>query len=401
MSKLLTEEEAKPLAEVQLDRLKSIIDGIVATSRRDIQRITKTYGEVREHYNSREPEEKKQYDDILSELREYGADITRKFYEPILDQITIDYLKHDKQKEPMLLSEYNEKVYCPIDMDELVRHCNYNFGMVIKEYVATGDFEQGMGRGMVSVYRTDNRFIRMGRDEHTCGVCGQHMQMGLDLATLAYKPYKQWSRSQSTFVDPIECQHTDLGVYDYEFNVPSGKLVFANSMYRAMGEELTKKLEKESEEEMNNSNDCHGVSICQDLGLKINSLYHAKHGLLHVQCGNSSPSVFYNKKLGKMVIRNENFDHETDEELDAKLYPNLGKEVASICTDLWAVTAMDWDDYIAHCERNEKDPKEMLGELDATVVKVEAGTYKVTDYYISSTFKRDNENGYATLEIIK
>lgn len=86
---------------------------------------------------------------------------------------------------------------------------------------------------------------------------------------------------------------------------------------------------------------------------------HAEIGCAYGPVGNSCPGIYKNPQGVGYVIANLSED-------DEALY---GESLASVCTDLWAYSIVDYDDFFAH-----GGTEEDLRSLD--VMEVEPGTYK-------------------------
>ncbi len=105
-------------------------------------------------------------------------------------------------------------------------------------------------------------------------------------------------------------------------NVPSGRLVFGNDFRR--------------EYPINGSE----FNINESVGIKQTIEAYAAAGMFHGFCGNSCPTVY--KKNGTIYIASPEYN----KKLNKSINPKLGKEVGSICTDLWWYSVADYYDYV-------------------------------------------------------
>lgn len=102
----------------------------------------------------------------------------------------------------------------------------------------------------------------------------------------------------------------------------------------------------------------------------------AEVGCAYGPVGNSCPSL-YRTGDGTYVIANSGYDQETDDEI-----PFDGEALASVCTDLWAYSIADYDDWVSKGG--------VVDSWTQTVVDVEPGTYRFTHHTGERTFDRDD-----------
>lgn len=150
--------------------------------------------------------------------------------------------------------------------------------------------------------------------------------------------------------------------FDFNFKCPSGKIVIANILDRNVPKfaELKK-----------------SFSINEKKGLIDMMRYWESHNFLYMQCGNSSPSILQNEN-GEIIIGSY-YDDEADadytdrpDEYNLHVSKNY-KEIGYVCTDLWAVHIIDYDDFKDY----EKDC-----DIDYTIVDIsQLGTDIVVKYH--------------------
>ena len=153
-----------------------------------------------------------------------------------------------------------------------------------------------------------------------------------------------------------ECPYSGGTIFSWELNVPSGKIVVAN--------DLRDKFKITEDHYVNHSE-----------GIIAASLDYASVGMSHGFVGNSCPGV-HKKNSREFIIGNRpEIEDEDDEEYFKKNASGLDSEyegttqVASICTDLWWYSIVDYDQYIQrYGEPTEDDGVE--------VVECEAGVYE-------------------------
>lgn len=182
-----------------------------------------------------------------------------------------------------------------------------------------------------------------------CSECGERLKT-------TYDGRKIYIESECEFVGGMK-------PWSFTVNVPSGKLIFRNDM---------RKLFPEVETHMKSKG---YVSINNKKGMRLWEESYAKHGLVLVHVDNTCPSV-YDMPSGNVHVGNH-----MDYEKEVDLYEEY--ERGSICTDLWAFSACDYDDFIKRGGVVEEEwPKDVVIDL-----KDGAGKYKVTCNYHTTDLK--------------
>lgn len=183
-----------------------------------------------------------------------------------------------------------------------------------------------------------------------CGVCGEELVLETDGKTL---------RTVS------QCPYPDGLIFDFELNVPSGKLVVANDLrplFDFIGD----------------------YDINTLVGCMKHSLAMAEVGCAQGFVGNTCPGV-YQIDDNKLTIAATGLGEEDDDgnidEDDPELTPP-GELVASICTDLWWYAIVDYDEFVR------RDSKGTLDNHNAETVNVKPGVYRFRHLYYA--LDRDN-----------
>ncbi len=165
---------------------------------------------------------------------------------------------------------------------------------------------------------------------------------------------------------------------DVEVNVPSGKLVFANDLrewFPIFGNY--------------NVNSNHGIAQT----IKK----HAEFGMLHAHVGNSCPSIFranetefsvshlpsqydFKSEERQGEAEEETGDSNSTKEMDEFLAQRTppGEQIGRISTDLWWWSGVDHSEFRRRFGGNDQEFKQLLESLDAVVVDVPPGVYRMT-----------------------
>lgn len=121
--------------------------------------------------------------------------------------------------------------------------------------------------------------------------------------------------------------------FTYDFKCRSGKIVIANILKELPIYTKNKPTEY--------------ISINEKFGMMKMINHWAKHNFLYMQCGNTSPSVLQNGN-GEVMIGNhyedEDCECDCEECICVNPFPEYEKK-GYICTDLWAVHIVDYDDF--------------------------------------------------------
>jgi hypothetical protein len=176
-----------------------------------------------------------------------------------------------------------------------------------------------------------------------CGGCG---------VSAFWKPLDYDASPEDVkFVASTDCAVSAIKPFTTQISVPSGQLVFADSLWRYGLEPPT----QPARFSMNSVVGRIGYSIlCEASGIAFGSI---------LDC---DPTVLINDLTGAITLARLESDGEDDWVTPAGLR-NLG----SICTDLWAYSLMDYELYLSSGGR----PDEAL-----TVASVRPGLYTFTHY---------------------
>lgn len=138
--------------------------------------------------------------------------------------------------------------------------------------------------------------------------------------------------------------------------------------------------------------------ICCDLGRQQQASAHAKAGIVSVCVGNSSPNILFD---GKNIVVASCFDHDLGEDTDPAILSSF-TDVGRCCTDLWNVTAVDFEricEIVAAVdsvpmERAREIVEEYVAENDVNTVNAAPGTMFLSHmgnhHDLAANFKTEN-----------
>lgn len=180
-----------------------------------------------------------------------------------------------------------------------------------------------------------------------CHECGARVFSYFNGQTFMLAEAIGMSKAVDVLDECLECRFAGgIKEYSVEIDVPSGRLVFANDFRCLIPEEI----------------EDHYINYA--VGIYDTVIDTAKQNFLTAFVGNTCPSVFATED-GVITIGNEGYNDE-----DRVVDPLEGKEVGSICTDLWWFYAMDGGVYDA-------DTREHKPEVEVSI-NVKPGRYKMT-----------------------
>lgn len=265
-------------------------------------------------------------------------EFTRKLEE---GEIKVNFNGHFAQSSvPIKIADMTNKYSAKHLLDKIIRAIDW-FSIEFKE-----------GYGLVPSKAFPERFSYF-IYEH-CGECGEQIEFMYDGETI-YVVHKD-----STDLTKPCTAAGGIGSYKCTLDVPSGQIVFANNLRSLVPE----------------ANKDRYVNFNSEI--KLSSLDYAEHGVSYGFTGNTCPSVI--QKGNTIVIGNDNWE-------DSDRLPIIkGKEIGSICTDLWWYCAMDYD--LFHRLAKEKEwSDERIKRTIECVATVEKGTYEVTHYLLQDTWE--------------
>lgn len=237
-----------------------------------------------------------------------------------------------------------------------------------------------------------NLFFGVSKNEY-CSCCGKKLHLNVNFSSK--KMLYTFFNGKDIVKDELGCSEKNKkGIFSFIHNFPSGKIIFANDLrdiysdYKEKSKEINSKISEISG---------YYNTINSDLGQELNTKLYSDIGLVYIQVGNTSPNIFKDNS-GVIIAKPETlYDPKTDEEWDN--FNENEKNLGNICTDLWAVCAMDYDLYKSLKLETAKNkyPDEDVDETYINeddfdfIVEVKPGTYKITSYYNSTEEQKDEK----------
>jgi hypothetical protein len=210
--------------------------------------------------------------------------------------------------------------------------------------------EKSHWQRLATLYANMNKFSLLIKEKlgtltaQTCFECGKEYQ---------------FIRKGDTLVAHEECSHPGgLEAYSCTLSVPSGRIVFENDLRSLVDIDQT---------------NFHRTA----LGRKKEAEAFAEKEIMYSFVGNTCPDIFETKD--EIIVSNgvcNPDDFGPDEKIPSPMpfEADIIKKHGNICTNLWAVCAMDYDLFLQKCLEQKKDPE----FFNIIVVDVEPGVYSFT-----------------------
>lgn len=191
------------------------------------------------------------------------------------------------------------------------------------------------------------------------------------------------------FVDARdECY--EVKEFSVEIAVPSGRIILVD--WPVHGKETLCDLDVEE--------NGHTASINSTKGTFLRSNKYAERNIMHFFVGNTSPSVYQKDEV--IYIGKTGYSEEDD---DIPMVSD-SEYVGSVCTDLWWVTAFDYEIYKKLVlerigENNELDDAYAKNEWGNVQLNVKPGVYKCTNYFDTLDRSSDKPLLYSKMEWVR
>ena len=293
-------------------------------------------------------------------FKEFGELVYRTYFEN--QDITFD-LKDHYYKDGTKLSDVQSKVkeWNEFSKESILESIIFDFSYFLDSYINDPDDIIAIAQ-IASIFRANSLKLT---DGLSCPDCGQRIQVYFDfddnkLVLPSHIEYK---------VDVCPISDDDEQIIKFKVNVPSGKLIFDNDLRGVLSKEIEDRMYK--------------YDINTFLGEKQHTeAYANESGLIYCFVGNTCPTVA--KLADDEIIIGSTWQYgemvHGDEEWE---FPEEQVQ-GTICTDLWAFCAMDYDLFKEHQKENGSNFEE---HSDQFIVDVESGEYEIIHYYSSKVQK--------------
>lgn len=165
----------------------------------------------------------------------------------------------------------------------------------------------------------------------------------------------------------------------FEIDIPSGKIIASDSLFDYI-------------QDIDFQEDFHD-GIGRD---KYSRQLAQERNMIYMPVGNSCPSITIQKETGAIHVTNPEWDELNDE----PVYRDGENPVANINTGLWAVSMMDYDNWLALGGADIVNSPELGEELGYSVFEVIPSKYRVTIHSNNEKFDNHGQHAeFATIEL--
>lgn len=178
--------------------------------------------------------------------------------------------------------------------------------------------------------------------------------------------FQSWKKEGDKFVAQTECEYANFTTYSVKLNVPSGRIVVADDLRGVFGDAEEVRPELEQEDYNATKGRVLHARVYEELGVAYGCVL------------NTCPDVFLvsDGDEQKLVIASTEWDEEADE----PIIPAGWTKIAGICTDLWAYSIADYDDYVAKRAVAEEAGFPSGRDADVEVAEIPAGVWEFTHF---------------------
>lgn len=325
-------------------------------------------------------------DDINEKISEIGREILTKLFIEIKDEVVVDFKGHNKSQSLTNLEAIKGTMAGKlISVDSIVRSLAFRVGInaiALPESVDDSLNEKLLLEGVYEIFDYDfeDSMKISNRTDLSCRCCGDEINPLLDINTLKITlhptpDYK--SSSISATLEPRDCRYPNgIGEYSGSIKTPSKRLVVANDLRSIIDDSI------ESRDDYIDSkfSTYQTIGTCQLANVYTTEYYAKRHNMMYLFTGDGGITLFQDKTTMSINAKSEYiYNPDTDVE---RFNGRLNEvQVGYISFSLWAICAMDYEQFENLCHQKNKLPQDMLCDLDAIVVEVEQEITNFTSYY--------------------
>lgn len=167
----------------------------------------------------------------------------------------------------------------------------------------------------------------------------------------------------------------------FEIAIPSGKIIASDSLF-----DYIRDIDFQEDSHDGIGRDQYSRQLAQE------------RNMIYMPVGNSCPSITIQQETGTIHVTSPEWDEVNDE----PSYRDGEKPVAIIDTDLWAVSMMDYDNWLALGGADIVNSPELGDEMGYSVFEVIPGQYRVTIHSNNEKFDYyDDLAEFATIELVQ
>lgn len=229
---------------------------------------------------------------------------------------------------------------------------------------------------------TSEREMSFMSESQNCSKCDCYITYAFDFQDLKIKALDGYKKLESCTIK----KELD---YKLQLDIPSQKIVFTNYFRGILDDDKYK-----------------DHSLNSYKGMVEHAKAYEKDNIGYVFVGNTSPSIFINKEKDNIVAGNfyvleeydgykkdneledffDNYDISKEEIQNLEKQLNGFKEKGKVCTDLWAITFMDYDQFISKLKakgikEEDYDQDVFIVDINGTKIDIETTNIENDDDY--------------------
>lgn len=333
-------------------------------------------------------------EEISKKIADIGKSIVLNVLNEFNSSITINLKGHNRStgatEQPLSASGSRSKM---ISVESICNKLRFKIGVntsVLPKAIESDIYDISLFESIYSIFDFDNECgLMVSDDDFSCGCCGDELKALLDINTLKislYPTFDHKSKSPEETLEPRECPYPKgIGAYSNTIRTPSKKLVVANDL-----RPILSSVGLENDEYIDSKfNGYSSISSSQLANVYNTEYYTAYHNMMYIQCGDGGIDLFQDSVTKKIEAKPE-YIYNTEEMSETANFRPTEKNVGHISFSLWAMCAMDYDQFTELCKSKDKSisDEKWIEELDAIIIEVKGKETKFTSHY----FNNNTEN---------
>lgn len=341
-----------------------------------------------------EGDESRKKSEISDKIREIGAAIVESLLTVFQDEISVDLRGHNKIKESYNLGASDlGALRRKISIFSICHRLGFMVGVntsILPKGIDSKIEPIHLIEAIYQLFDIDNEDgLIVGPDDMQCNCCGDELRPLLDINTLKISlhptlDYKDLHTERK--VQPRACPYPNgVGLYSGKIKTPSKKLVIANDL-----RSILKEVDLDKDDYISAKfNGYTTISACQLANVYNTEFYSNHHNMMYVQCGSGGVSLFQDKTTNSIQAKPE-YIFSSDKLEDVKNSKPNEENVGYVDFSLWAMCAMDYDEFVELCKSKDgsRTIEEWISDLEVNVVTVKESETKFTSHY----FNTNSEN---------
>ena len=331
-------------------------------------------------------------DKCKAKVSEMGRELVTTLLTELKGEITIDLKGHNRSSGIYPLKVSDDF----LSIEKIARNIGFKVGIniiVMPTKISENFDKERLVSSIYDIFSLEHEdCVQLVRETwNNCTCCGDEIEPLFNINTLQISLYSTpdlKSNSLTAMIEPKECKYPNgVNSYSKEIKTPSKKLVIANDLREVLAECSVDVDDYISAK----FGDYHTIAMSQLANVYNTEFYVEHHNAMYIQVGSGSTSIFQDKETlmveAKPEYKCDPDDNHKDEYNGKENEVHLG----DIDLALWALCAMDFDQFVKLCLAKDKDTsiENWIDDLGAVVIDVKSETTKFTSHYFAP--EQENE----------